>query len=60
MCELPLTSSDDKSDNQIWTKGRVRLAALAIFLIVLLITAVLLSLGPTICCGVFSNITNSL
>ena len=59
MSELPPSPSDDK-DEPFWNRKRIGLAALAILLVVILVLAVLVSLGPTICCGVFSNVMNSL
>ena len=59
MSELPPAFSDDKADH-FWNRKRIRLAVLAIVLVVILAFAVWLSFGPTICCGVFPNIVNSL
>jgi hypothetical protein len=60
MSELPPNPSDHEADNPTWTRGRIILAAAAVFLIVILILAVLVSMMPTICCTVFSNVVNSL
>jgi hypothetical protein len=60
MSELPPSPPDHEADEPTWTRGRVILAAAAIFLIVILILAVLVSTMPTICCTVFSNVVNSL
>jgi hypothetical protein len=59
MSEFPPIPSDDESA-LFWNKKRIGLVVLVIFLLVILIGAVLVSLMPTICCGVFPNIVNSL
>ncbi len=59
MSELPPSPSDDKADH-FWNRKRIGLAVLAVLLVLILAAAVLLSLGPTICCSIFSNIVNSL
>lgn len=59
MSNLPSTPSENVADH-FWNKQRIRLAVLAVILIGILIVAVLVSLGPTICCTVFSNIVNSI
>ena len=38
-----------------WNRKRIGLAVLAVLLVVILAAVVLVSLGQTICCGVFSN-----
>jgi len=42
-------------DDRFWKRKRISLAVLAVLLVVILMVAVLVSLAPTICCGVFSN-----
>lgn len=59
MSELPLGLSDDKAE-QFWNRKRIGLAVLALLLVVILAAAVLVSLGPTICCSIFSNVMNLL
>jgi hypothetical protein len=60
MSALPPTPSDALAD-PFWNRKRVGLAVLGIVLVVILVLAVLLyAFGPTICCGVFSNIVDSL
>jgi hypothetical protein len=51
MSELPPVPFDDRFGN----RKRISLAVLAVLLVVILMVAVLVSLAPTICCGVFSN-----
>jgi hypothetical protein len=60
MNELPPTPPDELAD-PFWNRKRVGLAVLGIVLVVILILVVLLyAFGPTICCGVFSNIADIL
>jgi hypothetical protein len=59
MSELPPSPLDDKADH-FWNRKRIGLAVLATLLVLILALAVMVSLGPTICCTIFSNVMNAL
>jgi hypothetical protein len=60
MSELPPTPSDELVD-PFWNRKRIGLAVLGIVLVVIVVLLMLLyAFGPTICCGIFSNIVDVL